>query len=285
MPKERNFNPVQAQRKADKAKAIKKGKADVNAKRNERLAKRNPVHVQKQIDDLKAVTAGGGKLTHHEEQVLEGLEKELKAVQKAREALGDAAPQFRSSGPRRDGDSDRGALGKRRRDYDEVELSSDSDVPEDVRSIPMPRDTPPPIPKEVMDRWWAKRRAKMNENKNANLEPLGSGNGKGGRGERQASTTTPMPVPEAKTVYESKPIVRDLRKEAVAFVPSVVRQKLDKTQGKGGLIEPEEADRLEKEGYLQKSQHGGEDAQSTETGHATTAPRQVTMEEVEDDED
>jgi hypothetical protein len=26
MPKERNFNPVQAQRKADKAKAIKKGK-------------------------------------------------------------------------------------------------------------------------------------------------------------------------------------------------------------------------------------------------------------------
>jgi hypothetical protein len=26
MPKERNFNPVQAQRKADKAKAIKKGR-------------------------------------------------------------------------------------------------------------------------------------------------------------------------------------------------------------------------------------------------------------------
>lgn len=284
MPKERNFNPVQAQRKADKAKAIKKGKADVTAKRNERLAKRNPVHIQKQIDDLKAVTAGGGKLTHHEEQVLEGLEKELKAVQKARETLGDAAPQFRSSGPRRDGDNDRGTLGKRRRDYDDVELTSDSDVPEDVQSIPMPRDTPPPIPKEVLDRWWAKRRAKMNENKNANLEPLGSGNDKGGRGERQPST--PTPVPEAKTVYESKPIVRDLRKEAVAFVPSVVRQKLDKTQGKGGLMEPEEADRLEKEGYLQTSHQGVEESQSTEPAHAsTTAPRQVTVEDAEDDED
>jgi hypothetical protein len=285
MPKERNFNPVQAQRKADKAKAIKKGKADVAAKRNERLAKRNPVHIQNQIDDLKAVVAGGGKLSRHEEQVLEGLEKELKAVQKAREALGDAAPQFRSSGARRDGENDRGTLGKRQRDYSEVELSSDSDVPEDVRSIPMPRDTPPPIPKEVMDRWWAKRRAKMNENRNANLEPLGSGNDKGGRGERQPST--PAPGPEAKTVYESKPVVRDLRKEAVAFVPSVVRQKLDKTQGKGGLMEPEEADRLEKEGYLRSSHHGAvEESESAEPGHPlTTAPRQVTMEEVEDDED
>ncbi|KAI3394781.1 hypothetical protein diail_2250 [Diaporthe ilicicola] len=284
MPKERNFNPVQAQRKADKAKAIKKGKADVTGKRNERLAKRNPVHIQKQIDDLKAVTSGGGKLSHHEEQVLEGLEKELKAVQKARETLGDAAPQFRSSGPRRDGNNDRGALGKRRRDYDDVELTSDSDVPEDVRSIPMPRDTPPPIPKDVMDRWWAKRRARMNENKNANLEPLGGGNDRGGRGERQPSTSAP--VAEAKTVYESKPIVRDLRKEAVAFVPSVVRQKLDKTQGKGGLMEPEEADRLEKEGYLQTSHRDADGAQSTQQDvNSTTAPRQVTIEDVEDDED
>jgi hypothetical protein len=28
MPKEKNYNPVQAQRKADKAKALKKGKAN-----------------------------------------------------------------------------------------------------------------------------------------------------------------------------------------------------------------------------------------------------------------
>ncbi|KUI57615.1 Protein saf1 [Cytospora mali] len=281
MAKEKNYNPVQAQRKADKAKAIKKGKADVAAKRNERLAKRNPIHIQKQIDDLKAITTGGGKLSHHEEQVLEGLEKELKAVQKARETLGDAAPQFRSGGPRRDGDNDRGALGKRRRGFDDVESSSDSDVPEDVRAIPMPRDTPPPIPKEVMDKWWAKRRAKRNTN--ANMEPLGGDKDTGGRGERQRST--PVPVAETKTVYEAKPMVRDLRKEAVAFVPTVVRQKLDKTQGKGGLMEPEEADKLEKEGYLKSSveAHG---AELTDTNFDATHPsRQALMEEVEDDED
>lgn len=278
MAKEKNYNPVQAQRKADKAKAVKKGKADVTAKRNERLAKRNPINIQKQIDDLKAITTGGGKLSHHEEQVLEGLEKELKAVQKARETLGDAAPQFRSSGPRRDGDNDRGALGKRRRGFDDVESSSDSDVPEDVRDIPMPRDTPPPIPKEVMDKWWAKRRAKRNTN--ANMEPLGGDRETGGRGERHQST--PVPVVETKTVYEAKPMVRDLRKEAAVFVPSVVRQKLDKTQGKGGLMEPEEADRLEREGYLKPS---GEAHDKEMEVDSAPASRQVLMEEVEDDED
>lgn len=83
MPKERNFDPVAAQRKADKAKAIKKGKAHVADARNERLAKKNPDRISKQISDLKAITEGGGKLTSHEQQMLDGLEKELKAVTKA----------------------------------------------------------------------------------------------------------------------------------------------------------------------------------------------------------
>lgn len=260
------------------------GKADVAAKRNERLAKRNPERIQKQIDDLKAITDGGGKLSHHEEQVLEGLEKELKAVQKARETLGDAAPQFRRGGPPRDGNDERGVLGKRRRDFNDAESSSDSEVPEDVKSIPMPRDTPPPIPKDVLDKWWAKRRAKRNFN--ANTQPLGRDRGIGGEdSERQASTPAPAPIVETKTVYEAKPIVRDLRKEAVAFVPAVVRTKLDKSQGKGGLMEPEEADRLEEEGYL-KQGHGASNADSTHVGN-DPAPTslQVTMEEVDDDED
>lgn len=244
------------------------------------MAKRNPERIQKQIDDLKAITTGGGKLNRHEEQVLEGLEKELKAVQKAREALGDAAPQFRRGGPPRDGNNEGGVLGKRRRAFDDVDSSSESDVPEDVKSIPMPRDTPPPISKDVMDKWWAKRRAKRNTN--ANTQPLGRDRGIGGENqESQGPTPTPAPVVETKTVYEAKPIVRDLRKEAVAFVPTVVRTKLDKSQGKGGLIEPEEADRLEEEGYMKP--HNVE-SREMEAGSATTT-RQVTMEEVEDDED
>ncbi|KAI1778900.1 WW domain binding protein 11-domain-containing protein [Hypoxylon cercidicola] len=271
MPKEKNYNPVQAQRKADKAKAVKKGKAEAASRRNEKLAKRNPERIQKQIDDLKQITSSGGKLTKHEESVLEGLERDLKSVVKAREALGDKAPSFgRGGGPRADG----GVLGKRRRGGDGAS-SDDSDVPDDVKSIPMPRDTPPPIPKEILDAWYAKRRAA----RNANDTPLG-----GSRGHEDNSNNNKQPPPsapvEAKTVYEAKPIVRDLRKEAVsAFVPTAVRMKMEKSKGQGGLMEPEEADRLEREGYL-KSTPGMDDT----SGPTTTGPQKVSMEEVEEDD-
>ncbi|KAF4819360.1 Protein saf1 [Colletotrichum tropicale] len=265
MPKERNYNPVQAQRKADKAKAIKKGKASIQSQRNEKLARRNPERIQKQIDDLKAITTGGGKLSRHEEQVLDGLEKELRAVKKAREALGDKAPSF-GRGYHRDGDSSGGVLGKRRRNDDE--LTSDEDVPDEVKRIPMPRDTPPPIPKEVLDKWYAKRRARRQAEQAERNE-----NEKSDEKEQKTST----PAPEAKTVYEAKPMVRNLQKEAVAaFVPTAVRMKLDKGKGQGGLMEPEEADRLEREGYLK-----------TTTATEETVPsgsRKVMMEEVDDDD-
>ncbi|KAK3389043.1 WW domain binding protein 11-domain-containing protein [Sordaria brevicollis] len=269
MPKEKNYNPVQAQRKADKAKEIKKGKAQQQARRNEQLARRNPEKIQQQIDDLKKIMEKEGKLSSHEEQVLEALEKDLKAVKKAREALGDKAPTF-GHGPRRDG----GALGKRRREDEE---SSDSDVPEDVKRIPMPRDTPPPIPKEVLDEWYAKRRAKRAAN--ANHVPVGEGRGhQQQQQDQQAEKPKAPPVVEVKTVYEAKPVVRDLRKEAVsAFVPTNVLLKLEKGKGKGGLMEPEEADELERAGYLKTSQPA-EQSQSA-------GPRGVTMEEVEEEED
>ncbi|KAI0425013.1 WW domain binding protein 11-domain-containing protein [Xylaria sp. FL1042] len=269
MPKERNFNPVQAQRKAEKAKAIKKGKAEVAARRNEKLANRNPERLQKQIDDLKQITSSGGKLTAHEESVLQGLERDLKAVLKAREALGDRAPSFGRSGPKHDR-PDTGVLGKRRRGREDAS-SDDDDVPDDVKSIPMPRDTPPPIPKEILDEWYAKRRSA----RNANDTPLGD---RAGRPSRQQEAT-PAPV-EVKTVYEAQPVVRNLQKEAIsAFVPNAVRMKIEKSRGQGGLMEPEEADRLEKEGYLKSRPE-------MDTGTAsTTRPHHVTMEEVEDDND
>lgn len=296
----------------------KKGKAEVQARRNDRLAKRNPEGIKRQIDDLKAVAEGGGKLSSHEESVLEGLEKELKAVLKARELLGDKAPQFGSGRPHRDGGrDDRGSLGKRRRGDDGAlrrDSDSDSDeVPEDVARIPMPRDTPPPIPKQVLDKWWAKRRAKRsggnNNNGNnasadasagagssANAVPLTKDRGLG-RGSNSDTALPPKPAPvattEPKVVYESKPVVRDLRKEAVsAFVPSVVQAKLSKGKGESGaLLEPEEADRLEQEGYLKATGAGPSQTgvASGETENAASeqmnrAPHQVMMEEVDDEE-
>ncbi|PFH58682.1 hypothetical protein XA68_13355 [Ophiocordyceps unilateralis] len=249
MPKERNYNPVQAQRKADKARAIKKGKAEVQERRNEKLARKNPDRIQRQIDDLKATGDRGDKLSRHQEQLLQGLEKELKAVKRARDALGHQAPAL---GHGRDGD---GVLGKRRRDSRGAASDSDDDdeeVPAEVRSIPMPRDTPPPIPREVLDRWHAKRKARraLRRGETEQSEPA-------------SAKKEVAPAIEHKTVYESKPVMRDLQKEAVtAFVPTAVQIKMAKGRGRGGLMEPEEAERLEREGYLKKATV--EDAKSDE---------------------
>ncbi|RDW92322.1 hypothetical protein BP5796_01716 [Coleophoma crateriformis] len=284
MPKERSINPAQAQRKAEKAKAIKKGKAEAQARKDEKLARRNPDRLQKQLDDLKAIESSGGKLTSHEKSVLEGLEKEIKAVRKARETLGDAAPKLGRGGFGGDrgdrGGRGGGVLGKRRRG-DEGE-SSESDVPEDVRSIPMPRDTPPPIPKEALDKWYQRRRERnghtvAGKGTNANNTPLGQDR----IPDRPQGSASPAPVTETKTVYEAKPIIRDLRKEAVsAFVPAAVRMKMDKAKGSGGLVEPEEADALERAGYMAR----GESSERRDSGTSEQANKTVMMEEVDDED-
>jgi hypothetical protein len=162
-------------------------------------------------------------------------------------------------------------LGKRRRDSEDAS-SSDSDVPDDVRRIPMPRDTPPPIPKEILDEWYAKRRAKRNAERASEAE------------QRQDSEKPAAPVIEAKTVYEAKPIVRDLRKEAVsAFMPAAVRTKIEKVKGQGGLLEPEEADQLEREGYLRARESTRLQPEQSQLGE-DAGVRRVTMEEVADEE-
>ncbi|KAJ6444086.1 sodium/hydrogen exchanger family protein [Purpureocillium lavendulum] len=260
MPKEKNYNPVQAQRKADKAKAIKKDR------------------IQQQIDDLKAVTSKGGKLSSREEQVLEGLEKELKAVKKARDTLGDKAPTFNQ---RRDGDSRHGVLGKRRRGSEDAS-SDDDDVPEDVQKIPMPRDTPPPIPKDVLDVWFAKRRARRNAENAARQDNREEGDKDTDKTKREAPAPT-----EHKTVYEAKPVMRDLRQEAVsAFVPAAVQAKMMKGKGQGGLMEPEEADQLEREGYLKTTTGAGESPANEAPGPAQTSTSlSATVEEVEDEDE
>jgi hypothetical protein len=94
----------------------------------------------------------------------------------------------------------------------------------------MPEDTPPPIPREF--------RRDFRNTDNVQEPP------------NQQIPARPAPV--AKTTYESAPQIRDLRKEAVSrFVPTVVRKKQESAKGGGfgHLVEPEEMDRLEAEGY------------------------------------
>ena len=235
--KERSINPAAAQRKLEKQKSLKKSKAEALARRNEKLARRNPERIQRQINELKEMEQSGQSLRPREKQILEALERDLRAVLKAREALGDKAPKFASSQHQRGDDHPRerrdgGVLGKRRRDNHGCFGDQDSDSSEtddEVRRIPMPRDTPPPIPREYQRR------------KEANA---------GG----QARGPHPLPakplVTESKTVYEAKPEIRDLRKEAVSkFIPAAVRVKQESIRGQGKLLEPEELDRLERAGY------------------------------------
>lgn len=157
----------------------------------------------------------------------------------------------------------------------------------------MPRDTPPPIPKAEMDKWYAKRRAKREAENAARRRETGDEEARDGQdtskdttGEKGQRNAPPV---EPKTVYEAKPVVRDLRKEAVsAFVPTSVQMKMSKGKGKGGLMEPEEADRLEREGYLKtaggRGRNGDGVGGAQEVEDEQVASRHVMMEEVEDEE-
>ncbi|KAF2177202.1 hypothetical protein K469DRAFT_677638 [Zopfia rhizophila CBS 207.26] len=278
MGKEKNYNPVQAAKKAEKQKQLKKQKANLQAQRNEKLARRNPARLQRDIDELKA-REQSGDIRPHDRQRLAQLEKDVAAIRKARETLGDNAPQFGRERGNEGGDrggSGRGRgrgggiLGKRRRDGGwkgrDGEESSETD--EDVKDIPMPRDTPPPIP-----RW------------HRNTHP-------------GDSIEAPPESKKPTIVYEAAPEVRDLRKEATKFMPAAVQQKMRLVRGEveGRLLEPEELDKLEKEGYMAaekaEAEHGMMTAEASgemknlesEGAQTERKLRHVEIEEVEDED-
>ena len=281
--KDRAQNPAAQQRKLEKQKALKKGslsnfprvylrrsyflqspsltvfsptgKAAVAAQRTERYAARNLRRLESTISDLHALKESqGGKLSSRDQRQLEEAERDVQRVKKAREALGDQAPTFNSDrdggdargrGDGRGGRGGYGSLGKRNREEEE---SSGGETDESVRRIPWPRDTPPPIPRQRKDD------LQRHHSTNANSEPLGADRrlrDRGGAAEAEVPDTALPAKPAAKTTYESKPVIRDLRKEATAnFVPNAVKRKLDATKGVGGkLLEEEEVEKLEKEGY------------------------------------
>ena len=282
--KDRAQNPAAQQRKLEKQKALKKGplstfpphvylrrsyllrsplltvfpptgKAAVAAQRTERYAARNPRRLESTISDLNALKESqGGKLSARDQRQLEEAERDVQRVKKAREALGDKAPTFNSNrgggeargrGDGRRGRGDYGGLGKRHREEEE---SSGGETDESVRRIPWPRDTPPPIPRQREDD------RPRHHSTNANSEPLGADRrlrDREGAVDAEVPDTVLPAKPAPKTTYESKPVIRDLRKEATAkFVPNAVKRKLDATKGIGGkLLEEEEVERLEKEGY------------------------------------
>jgi hypothetical protein len=271
MPKERSFNPAQQQRKADKQKEIAKNKKQLQNQRNEKLARRNPERIQRQIDELKELEQLGALRTKDKE-TLQQLERDVKGIRRAREALGDAAPKF----PSRDNDKrnvreeqaqrrqQHQHLGKRRRDSEDAH---DSDTDPEVRSIPMPRDTPPPIPRQPRERF---------------VDPQV---GPDGKRVPHALPAKPAGVPASKTVYSSAPQLRDLKKEAVKFMPSAVAAQKKRVKGEGRLLEPEEIDRLEKAGYYAAQKAAEEASDETAMREARSVVRAEAMEGIELDEE
>jgi WW domain binding protein 11 len=235
MPKERTVNPATSALKASKARAIKKSKSVLAHARTEKLARRNPQRIQKQIDALQAERdSNAGKLRPRDKETLERLEREVGAVRKARERLGvkeDENENNRNENdgrrPWRDDRGDGGVLGKRGRDGQRIrqQRESSSETDEDVKDIPMPKDDEnmPPIPRRRPNR----------------------------HAQTNGPNVTAAPAAPAQTVYSSEPQVRNLQKEATArFMPAAVANKLAAVKGTGGrLLEPEEADALEQSGY------------------------------------
>lgn len=282
--KSRPINPAAAQRKLEKTRALRKSKAAIQAQRTTRLATRNPLRLEQTIASLKSrQDSQGGKLGPQEKKALEDAERDLVRVRKAREIVGvkDGLPRGIEGGE--GGGRGRGSGGqvsgvkrlrkemegknKGERESEEEE-EEDEETDEDVRRIPMPRDTPPPIP----------RRSHLHpasisasaSASNANLEPLGparlppSSHTPGDTTTITPTTTSQSPAPAIIKVYESAPQVRDLRREAVAtFVPEVVRRKLDAVRGKGKLLEEEELRELEKGGYTNVVGSGGRTSSAT----------------------
>ena len=178
------------------------------------------------------------------------LERDLTLVKKARTERPDLVPQRRDGSGRRG--TGGGILGKRDREDRprwRHDPSSSEETDEDVKMIPMPRDTPPPIPRPRRE---TSRSQHGGKTSNANMEPLGTGREhlQDHRQNVPGLALPPKPAALVQKVYESAPQMRDLRKEATQnFVPSVVKRKIDASKGKGRLLEEDELERLEREGY------------------------------------
>ncbi|KAK6525139.1 hypothetical protein TWF694_005285 [Orbilia ellipsospora] len=223
--KERTLHPALSHHKSAKQKALAKSQKQRLQNRQEKLARRNPDRLQRQIDELRGKEEKGLALSAHEKKTVEELEKEVKAVRKARETVGVPADiQEREKSRQQGGDRGRGGFrgrgggrgGRGGGDYGRQRYGGGADDGEDsdgstassVINIPLPTG-PPPILQLQIGR-------KDSEPLAAHLTGLPSKPGASG------SSAPPKPVV---TTYSSAPVMRDLRKEAVAFMPAAVQRQ------------------------------------------------------------
>lgn len=252
-----SVNPALAQHKREKNKLVRKGKAEAVARRDEKLARRNPEQIRRLMQQLKP----------DESERLEELKKELQAVEKARKTLGRDGDGDRDrdadKGGGRGRDRDREAPGKRRREdgdhahrhdqhhpsrrrkFDRHDENSDtgaSDTDESVRNIPMPRDTPPPVPREFGRR----RREKDQQHGDAHADSHEDRHG-AGDAQKEPQPEKRQPAP---TVFEARPQLRNIQREVVqGFIPAAVarQQQQQQQQQRQGRVGRDGAEQKEQQ--------------------------------------
>ncbi|KAI9708563.1 MAG: hypothetical protein M1828_002700 [Chrysothrix sp. TS-e1954] len=253
--KERTVNPATASLKASKASAIKKQKAAIAAQRTQRLATRNPTHLSNQIQSLKEEKEVKGRLPPQQQKRLETLEREVEGVKKAREKLGPPVrggergekrkfDERKTGGGGGGSNPNRVGLGRDRGRWGRHEESESDETDPEVREIPMPRDTPPPIPPKPRREYTHFNESSHQPRVRPSDEPLPPINRDGPHPLPAKPTIAASPAQPAKAVYESAPVIRDLRKEATAaFMPAaVLKRRQEQEKEKQRLKEPEELD-------------------------------------------
>lgn len=257
MPKERNYNPAQAFHKKRKQDHIKKVKAEKQRLRDEKLAKRDPRKIEAQIQEFKELEIRG-QLSALDRSNLEILESDLKKIKRARKHLGPIIESEKTKAreakeekllqkipknPKKSiyydpvfnpyGVPPPGMPYKEWSDIEESEISSEEpSTPESISAIPMPEGSPPPS--SCLNKKERKKRLKYLQYKNKmikkdiNNTSHSSQNRhpeKKFKGNNSLEESLPSSQPTPTIVYSADSILRNLKKESTAFIPTSVRQK------------------------------------------------------------
>ncbi|KAK9472981.1 uncharacterized protein V1510DRAFT_364264 [Dipodascopsis tothii] len=222
MARDRAVNPAQAQHKKDKTKQIEKAKAQKQAQLQEKLLKRNPLRVEREITQLEALEKQK-KLPADGRKTLEELRKQLRMIRKAHERAGKPMPvrkandgTFGSSFMEEEdrhvnGDGTFVFKGRERRSIYYDQLFNPTGLPPD--GYPHQEWSDGEHEKEAIDDDY------VSDGEDAADVPLPPGT---------ARRYVPKAV-ETKSTYEAAPAVRDLTKEStIGLVPAAVRARMQR---------------------------------------------------------
>ncbi|KAK9362042.1 WW domain binding protein 11-domain-containing protein [Lipomyces starkeyi] len=242
MAREKGLNPAQAQHKRDKANAIKKAKAERSQRMTEKLSKRNPDRISRQIEALKELEQEG-RLQGPDRKLLADLEQQLSLVNKAREKVQQGGGK-KSENAVNDGETRSTGLRERHQNKSGVYVLKGLER----RSIYWdPLFNPTGLPPEGFPyQEWSDGEQEDEDVLNEEVEyrpELGEADATGIPLPKGPALRFKQPNPEPapiRTTYEAAPIVRDLKKESASFIPASVQRVQQRKRS--ASPEPQEPD-------------------------------------------